>query len=310
MKKKQIQVLIFSLLFCGLIAFSRAADPLTGAVLDFQVAPDVHGPSGADLAGLISVKLSASTSLVLVERQELDKLLGEHELGASGAEKSPDKIGQLLGAQVLISGRLFSAGSTSYLVTKVMSVETGRVFGDLANFKGEADIPNAVDQITQKIGVILDKHSNDLVAKPESIDTEFQQLKTSLAGKKLPSISVSIAERQIGTPAVDPAAQTTMLHYLQQLGFKIIDPGTSDQKPEVTITGEAFSEFGLRKGNLISCKARVEVKVTQRSSGTLLFTDAQKGVAFDLGETSTGKAALEKTAAKLLIRIVPALSGN
>jgi len=32
------------------------------------------------------------------------------------------------------------------------------------------------------------------------------------------------------------------------------------QKADIEITGEAFSVLGLRKGNLISCKARIEVK--------------------------------------------------
>ncbi|HEY8966150.1 MAG TPA: CsgG/HfaB family protein [Candidatus Methylacidiphilales bacterium] len=284
------------------------ADPVAAAVLDFQAAETMPANTGKDVAVLLSAKLSASPSLLLVERQEIDKMLGEHELGASGAEKSPDKIGQLIGAQVLITGRVFGAGQANYIAVKVMSVETGRVFGEVANFKDSADLPNAVDQLAGKIDDILAKRASDLLAKPDTLDASFAKLKASLAGKKLPSITVSIPEQHIGAPTVDPAAQTEMLHRFQELGFPVVNPASGIEKADVVITGEAFSEFGLRKGSLIACKARVEVKAVRRADGALLFTDAQRGVAFDLGEASTGKLALEKTAAQLLLKIVPALT--
>jgi len=306
-KDRLLFALALSLLWSGVLTPAHADEPMTAAVLDFDTAPDVHGPSGADIAGLLSAKLSVSPSIIMVERGDLAKVLGEQELGLSGAEKSPDKVGQLVGAQVLITGRVFNAGSSEYMVAKVMSVETGRVFGDIANFKDEADIPAAIDQIAAKIATILQNHAADLIAKPDSFDEDFRKLKESLQGRKLPSVSVAIQERQIGAPAIDPAAQTAIEHYLQQLGFQVIDPATSDQHADIALTGEAFSELGLRKGNLVSCKGRVEIKVTQRNTGALLFTDAQTSVAFDLGENSTGKAALEKAAAQLLERIVHAL---
>ncbi len=311
MKKNHLLlVLAFSLLWSGVLISAYADEPMTAAVLDFDTAPDVHGPSGSDIAGLLSAKLSVSPSIIMVERGDLEKVLGEQELGLSGAEKSPDKVGQLVGAQVLITGRVFNAGSSEYMVAKVMSVETGRVFGDIANFKDEADIPAGIDQIAAKITTILQNHAADLVAKPDSFDENFRKLKESLQSRKLPSVSVAIQERQIGVPAIDPAAQTTIEHYLQQLGFRVLDPAATDQRADISLTGEAFSELGLRKGSLVACKARVEVKVIRRDTGALLFTDAQRGVAFDLGETSTGKMALEKTAAQLLLRIVPALKTN
>ena len=306
-------VLLLAIAFpplCLSPARAAAPDPITAAVLDFQTAQGLPEDTGKNVSAVLSAKLSANPSILLVERAELDKILGEAELGLSGAEKSPDKVGQLVGAQILVTGRVFSAGPANYVVAKVMSVETGRVFGDVANFKDAADPAPAIDQMAAKIDAILTQHAGDLLAKPESLDAAFHKLKDSLAGQKLPSVTVAIPERQIGARTVDPAAQTEMLHRLQDLGFPVIDPASGTAKADIVIDGEAFSELGLRKGSLVACKARVEVKVTRRDTGALLFTDAQRGVAFDLGETSTGKLALEKTAAQLLLRIAPALKLN
>jgi hypothetical protein len=93
---------------------------------------------------------------------------------------------------------------------------------------------------------------------------------------------------------------------LQQLGFEVIDPANSTKQPDVAITGEAFSELAGRRGNLVSCRSRVEVKVTQPATGKLLLADRQTDVAVDLAENIAGKSALENGARKLMDRIIPA----
>ena len=76
------------------------------------------------------------------------------------------------------------------------------------------------------------------------------------------------------------------------------------------ITGEAFSEFGARRGNLVSATARVEIKATRRDGGVLLAVDRQRGVAVDLSENVAAKEALQNAAVKLLDRLVPKLAGK
>jgi len=50
-------------------------------VLDFQTSGDSLEDKGAEVATLLNADLSAAPELYLVERQELEKLLGEQELG-------------------------------------------------------------------------------------------------------------------------------------------------------------------------------------------------------------------------------------
>ena len=80
----------------------------------------------------------------------------------------------------------------------------------------------------------------------------------------------------------------------------------SKEKADVEITGDAFSAYGMRKGNLISCKARVELKA-QKRTGEILAVDRQTSVAVDIAEQTAAKTALQHAAAELAERLVPAL---
>ena len=118
---------------------------------------------------------------------------------------------------------------------------------------------------------------------------------------------VSIPEISLTQEVPDPAAQTEIEYVLQRLGFRIIDPEASNESADLEINGEAFSEFGLRKGNLVSTKARVEIKVIDRVSSTVLLVDRQTSVAVDLSPEIAGKNALAKAGGVLAERVVEAL---
>src|SRR6202012_326041 len=108
-----------------------------------------------------------------------------------------------------------------------------------------------------------------LVAKMVSPEERIVRIKAAIAGKKLPVVSVKITEQHIGRLIIiDPAAQTEMSLMLQQCGFTVVDE-MSTNKADVAITGEAISEFGLSKGNLQSCRARIEIKARDVASGAV-----------------------------------------
>ena len=104
----------------------------------------------------------------------------------------------------------------------------------------------------------------------------------------------------------DPAAQTELMVLLRECGFKLADVA-SEQKAEIEITGEAFSAFGMRKGNLFFCKGRVEIEVRNLRTRTLLLADRQTSAAADIAEQTAAKTALEKAALGLAERVIPKL---
>jgi len=282
------------------------AEPLTGAVMDFQVSGKKLEDKGEESALLLNAYLSSSENLFLVERQELKKILGEQELGLTGTVSpgSASKIGSLVGAKVLITGRVFEVGSKLFIAAKVMSTETGRVFGETVNFEDVKGLDKGIETLAGKIDATVAKRANDLVAQVETPEERIARFEKLVPKGDKPTVSVSVEEQHIGRPVIDPAVETEMKMVFQKLGYEVIDD-QSGKSADINISGEGFSEFAARFGNLVACRGRVEINVHRRSDSKLLLTSRHNASAADIAENVAGKRALEKAAMVLLEEIIP-----
>lgn len=302
--------------FLGLMAacatgFAAAADTMTIAVFDFESKGDVR-ELGPQISTLVAARLSTEPELVVVERAELEKVLSEHELTLSG-NVTPDsaaKIQKLTGAKVLVTGRVFKVDKNTVMVAKVMGTETGRVYGEMVEGGPALSVVELAAQLEKKIAAIVNGKADTLVTKAVSVDERVAKIKQALQGKALPAVVVRISERHVGRragAAGDPAAQTTLQMILQQCGFKVVE-GTAAETAVIEISGEAFSAFGLQKGNLVTCKARLEIKARDIASGAIRVVDQQTSAGVDVAEQTAGKTALEHAALALAERVAPKLA--
>ena len=97
----------------------------------------------------------------------MEKVLGEQELGLSGTV-SPDsaaKVGQLTGAKVLVTGRVFKADEQTIIVAKIIGTETSRVYGEVVNGKPGATITDLSVELAKKIAADVTQKGDTLVAK-------------------------------------------------------------------------------------------------------------------------------------------------
>jgi hypothetical protein len=299
------------LLALGLSTGLAAPDVLTVAVFDFESKDEAVRDLGPKVATLVNANLSAEPQLITVERAELEKVLGEQELGLSGtvSTETAAKVGHLTGAKVLVTGRVFKADKELIVVAKIIGTETSRVYGELVNGTAAAAMADLATELARKISTTIQQKGETLVAKVETHEERIAKIKQALKSDKLPMVSVKITEQHHAAQLrqiMDPAAETELAKMLQECGFKLVDD-KSPEKPDVQITGEAFSAFGLRKGNLISCKARLEVKA-QKRTGEILAVDRQTSVAVDNTEQTAAKTALQNAASELAERLLPRLA--
>ena len=152
MKKQILPILISVLLLAP--GFARASDNvLTVAIFDFESKDEAVRDLGPKVAALLNAHLSAEPQIITVERTELEKVLGEQELGLSGTV-SPDtaaKVGHLTGAKVLVTGRVFKADKELILVAKIIGTETSRVYGELVKGTAAASITDLSSELAKKI---------------------------------------------------------------------------------------------------------------------------------------------------------------
>ena len=308
MKKTSLGILA---LLAGAVMQAAAAEVLTVAVFDFESKDEAVRDLGPKIATMVSANLSANPDVITVERAELEKVLGEQELGLSGTV-SPDsaaKVGQLTGAKVLVTGRVFKVEGQTMIVAKVIGTETSRVFGSMAQGPATVSIVDLSSNLAAKVSAIVAEKGETLIAKVLSREERIAKMKKAVDGKKLPVVSVKISEQHYGPHIIDPAAETELSKILQDCGFKLAEAGSTD-KAEIEISGEAFSAFGMQKGNLISCKSRIELKVREVATGNLITVDRQTSVGVDIAEQTAAKTALQNAADVLAERLLPKLAGK
>src|SRR5438067_11864087 len=156
--KLSLIVAAFSLLTRALAAdATNTSSPmiLSVAIFDFESKDEAVRDLGPKVATLLNANLSAEPQIITVERADLEKILGEHELGLSGTV-SPDtaaKVGHLTGAKVLVTGRVFRADKELVIVAKIIGTETSRVYGELVKGQAGAPITDLASDLAKKIAL-------------------------------------------------------------------------------------------------------------------------------------------------------------
>jgi TolB-like protein len=283
-----------------------AAAPLTVAVLPFDTTGISQERLGQDLASALTAVLSTEPKLQMVERAQLEQALRELELNLTGAVDAAQaaRIGKLVGARILVTGRVFPLDKKIMAVAKIIGVETSLVEG-----------------------VLVSTTTNQTIDELFMITDPLPALKERLADRQLPIVAVVCTERHLSgreRAAPDPAVETEIKKMLIDCGFMVQDVKANAltqwakqlqahnagawpqdlEKVQYVVAGEAFSEFAARIGTLVSCNARAEVNLISREDGRIVLASRTDRRAVDLSEQIAAKRALEATGRTIGLEIL------
>ena len=298
---------LIALIFtAALHAADAPPPPVTLAVLPFDASDEKLQGKAAEVATLLGAQLSTNADLWLVERAELDKILSEQTLKLSGLADpaTAATVGKLTGARALVTGRVIKSGDTVVLVAKIMSTETSRVFGETVTATSLDTLAKPIEELADKVGKLIAKQRQVIAPAAPAREDRIAKIRASLKGK-LPSVQLKVAEQSIGRPLIDPAVETEFGRVIKELGGEIVDASQSGKPADVIISGEAISQVSARRGQLLSARARVEIKAVRPSDGKVLVIDRETSVAVDISDAVAGKTALENAALNLIERVLP-----
>ena len=99
------------------------------AVMEFKsLNPGAKNTSlGAMIAEMFTTEVVNNNSFKIVEREQLNKVLGELRIGQSGVLDTTDaqKLGKILGAGAIIAGSVMKMGDSLRIDSRIIEVETG-----------------------------------------------------------------------------------------------------------------------------------------------------------------------------------------
>ncbi len=282
------------------------------AVFDFDVVKGVKIDKGVELdtgalTDQINTMLAALPKVTIVNRDQIKKVADEHKIALTGLVETASavKLGKVLSAQYIVVGRASKIGHTFYLVLKIVDVET--TVQTTVSAKGSVE--KGFETVLERLGTPLKEKVRKLqqprVAAKDTALAALRKAAKPLAGKV---VLVKIDETHINRPLKDPAAQMAVTNRLKSLGFVVIVPKAPrpgwkqallesgryvEKKVDYLLEGDGVSAFAIRTHGLISCRARVELRLIALPGRSITVTDRGVAARVDLVEALAAKAALE-----------------
>ena len=237
----------------------EAARGYAVAILPFEERGLGAKDLGAKITSLLNAKLGDKPAIFLVDREDLRKTLDEAELNLSGAVKASEanRIGQVTGARLLVIGSVFQEGKNLHVVAKVVGTETTRVRPIAVEGKVSDELGPLVDKLADKVAEVITKEADKLVAARAKEVDRIAELNQQLKKGVRPTLWISVGERHVGQPRLDPAAQTELIRIAKGAGFTVLDPDEAAKgRADVIITGAGISEFAMRAAALSPSEPR------------------------------------------------------
>lgn len=149
-------LLSLALLAAAPLSLTAQTAAPTVAVLDFSAAAIATSADaaaiGRSLADMIMSELSSRPVVRLIERQALDELVKKRQLALSGriSDEQAVELGQLLGANYMVTGNVFLQKDMARLDIRLLDVESGEVYRSSKKSGKQEDFLSLVEQLADE----------------------------------------------------------------------------------------------------------------------------------------------------------------
>ena len=292
--------------------------PIRVAVFDLEVLKGVELDSAA-LTDQINSSLAGIKGVTIVNRDQIKKVAGEHKASLAGVIDSDSavQLGKFLAAQYVIVGRASKIDQTHHLLVKIVDVSTTVQTTVSAKAQAAGGVSALIENLNSTMGPKIKELQKPM--RTPADDPAFA--KVTEAAKPLVNkvFLVDISETHINRPLADPAAQMAVANRLRSVGVEVIIPKDppegwkkslletgkfGDKKVDYMVEGEGTSAYAAQMEGIVSCRARVELRVIAVPGRNVTVTDKGIGAKADLVEALAAKAALEEAGVKAIDAIL------
>ena len=303
----------------------------------------IDASTAAQVGKLIGAQLLVMGTVTEFKEQESGgiggAILGPVGLGLGLASAHVGFIIRIVDAT---TGEILTSKSVDKKVKKVGLVAGGSIFGLPMGgvlFKSKA-MQDAIEQALIETVALIASQKERLASVSSPSQSGQQQVSpaslecSQIATPTGPRFMVVIPEVHIRRRVPDPAGETEIIRKFLEMGFNVVDQQqiaairnqekvlSAVNNPQaaaalgvefgadIIVIGEAFSEFAGQEGNMISCRARVEAKAIQTSTGRILATNGSHAGGADIAELVAGKAALRNAGSQLADYFIAQLCQN
>jgi hypothetical protein len=291
--------------------------PIRVAVFDFDVLKGVEMEPAA-LTDQVNTMLAAMDKVTIVNRDQIKKVADEHKMALAGLVDSASaaQLGKFLSANYVIVGRASKIGQTNYLVLKMIDVGTTVQTTVSAKAAAEAGLEALLERLKGELAPHVCELQKPQTAEEDAALAKVREAAKPLAGKV---ILVDVTETHVNRPLADPAAQMAIANRLRAVGIEVIVPKEpvdgwkkslletgryGEKKVDFLLEGEGTSAYAAEMQGMISCRARVELRLIAVPGRAVTLSDKGVAARVDLVETLAAKAALEDAGTSALDAVV------
>ena len=176
------------------------------------------------LVDMLIADLASNPSLIIVQRERVDEIIREQAFQLSGrvTDESTVKIGRLIGANVLVTGRMVAADGMLRLDAQLVGVEQGAVLGAVSAEGGVHEVSTVARLLVEKLRALFPPSTAQGSGVPSAGVETLQTAKANHDGEQLSregKLFEALAEyeRALALNPNNAVAQSRLAQTLQRL---------------------------------------------------------------------------------------------